>query len=358
MVKKMIKKGFVGLIVVFMVAGLAACGQKEAEATGPEEAVEAVEEQLQFADTTVEIEDDLITVTLPDLWGVRAAEEISVSLPYTEWSRSIEILPPPAEKANAKVTVGRTENRRPLTMEQFDGIVESRAETLLPHAAEESLKSTYVQLDNGYGKHFTFTDASLVGEDIPANEYLYVTTYYITNNDGYLIYATLLCDDQEGEVLETMLNIISSIKAAFGETPPPDSAKPDMLSDTILMEFIDLFDGYELSVDDNPLLGIYETESGANMVLMPGGGYLWQDLGETAEFIEGEYRIFLGAIGDSGEIVTETETGPVFTVIIVFSDKVSFTVQVFDDQGGDVFYITDIMNDFWFEAKWVVGLSL
>lgn len=377
-----VKKGFFGLMItVFMVAGMAACGQKAVEPDVsdvqdvPEGTVE--EDQSQHIET-IEMDGDEISVALPDGWDARGAEEISVSLPLTKWSRSMEITPPSSEKANAKVTVGNTESGRPLTMEQFDDVIETRAEVLLPHAVEESPKYTYVQLKNGYGKHFTLTDASLVGGVPAPDEYLYITTYYVTNNKGYLIYSTLLHDEKDSEILTTMLDIVSSVDASFSETPPagagsssagagspsdgagpPPRVTPDMFPDSILPEMVSKFEGYELSVDENPLIGIYELEAGGNMVLAPMGGYLWQG-DDLAVITEGQYQIFMGAIGESGEIVTETDTGPVFTVIIYYTDigaPSPFTVQVFDDQGGDFFIVTDLMNDFSYGAQWRYGLS-
>jgi hypothetical protein len=113
-----------------------------------------------------------------------------------------------------------------------------------------------------------------------------------------------------------------------------------------------------LSVDDNPVIGEYQTTSGCIMILMKGGNYTWQDKPDDPNVIRGTYEIFEGTLDgreDSSDTYTlESETGPVYTVIITFDegqDSTEGTIQVFDYQNDDLYYVSDLVSGIWFEAN-------
>ena len=117
-----------------------------------------------------------------------------------------------------------------------------------------------------------------------------------------------------------------------------------------------LFKGHELSIDDNPVIGVYETTSGCNMSLLPGGFYFWKDTPD-APTITGTYEIFEGTAdgrdGAGGTFALESDTGPLYTVIVTFMEGQGAspgTIQVFDYYSEEVYRVTDLFNDIWFEA--------
>jgi len=156
-------------------------------------------------------------------------------------------------------------------------------------------------------------------------------------------------------------------QAAPPETAPPDEIQAEIpeggadvsppFSTFLPDEFMSGFKGHELSVDDNPLIGVYETTSGCIMILMTGGGYIWQEPIEVPA-ITGSYEIFEGTVdGKNGGFALESETGPLYTVIVTFRDENAATpgtIQVFDFYKEGVYRVTDLFGDFWFEATRIV----
>ena len=137
------------------------------------------------------------------------------------------------------------------------------------------------------------------------------------------------------------------------EQPADDDISSELFSAFLPDEFMSKIKGHEMSVNDNPLIGTYETTSGCIMILMTGGYYIWQDPMEVPA-VTGIYEIFEGAIdGNTDEFSLESETGPLYTVIITFRDEYAAmygTIQVFDFYKKGVYRVTDLINDFWFEA--------
>lgn len=121
-------------------------------------------------------------------------------------------------------------------------------------------------------------------------------------------------------------------------------------------EIRDLFEGHELSLSNNPLLGTYTTTSGCVMVLMEDGSYSWQDTPDTPA-LTGKYFIYEGSLdgrSNTEAYSLESDTGPLYTVFVLF-DKgqgaSDFTVQVFDYQNNELYYVSDLVNGIWFEAN-------
>ena len=135
-----------------------------------------------------------------------------------------------------------------------------------------------------------------------------------------------------------------------------EEADQPLFSESLPEEFMAFFKGHEMSGDDNPVIGTYVTTSGCIMILLQGGLYAWQDSqdGEKTPAIGGRYEIFEGTLyGETGEYVFESDTGPLYTVIVTFDggqNAAPGTIQVFDYYNEDMYRVTDIMNNIWFEA--------
>ena len=120
-------------------------------------------------------------------------------------------------------------------------------------------------------------------------------------------------------------------------------------------EITDPFKGHEVSIADNPLIGTYTTTSGCTMILMADGRYSWQDTPQATP-ITGTYEIYEGTFSggmDEDHFVLESDTGPLYTVFVTFDAgqaAADGTIQVFDYQSDGVYYVTDLMNNIWFEA--------
>ena len=166
-----------------------------------------------------------------------------------------------------------------------------------------------------------------------------------------MIALTLLltaCSNAEPTPLPEPPEIIQ----ALPEVPEGDLL-PEPFSTLLPPEYMARFEGYELPPYDHPMLGAYETTSGCIMILMSNGIYLWQENAEVPA-ITGLYEAFLGTVSHEDEgLIFESDTGPLYTVIITFLDEnaaMKGTIQVFDYYKEDVYRVTDLINDIWFEA--------
>jgi len=147
-------------------------------------------------------------------------------------------------------------------------------------------------------------------------------------------------------------------EAADDDSSPADTDTTVKFSDNLPEEVMALLKEHKLSVDDNPVIGEYQTTSGCIMVLLEGGKYTWQDKPDDPNVIRGTYEIFEGTLDgreDSSDTYTlESETGPIYTVIITFDegqDSVEGTIQVFDYQNDNLYYVSDLLTGHWFEAN-------
>ena len=138
--------------------------------------------------------------------------------------------------------------------------------------------------------------------------------------------------------------------------PDAEGADQPLFSESLPEEFMAFFKGHEMSGDDNPVIGTYITTSGCIMILLPGGLYAWQDStdGEKTPAIGGRYEIFEGTLhGETGEYVLESDTGPLYTVIVTFNaghNAMPGTIQIFDYYDEEMYRVTDLINNIWFEA--------
>jgi len=135
---------------------------------------------------------------------------------------------------------------------------------------------------------------------------------------------------------------------------------PTSFSAYLPPEFMAYFEGHRLSVEDNPVIGTYKTTSGCIMILLSKGYYVWQDTADSPA-ITGSYEIFEGTVKaqDDGEntFILESDTGSLYTVIVTFDEGQNAsagTVQVFDYIDDSEYYVTDLLNNIWFEAVKIV----
>ena len=138
-----------------------------------------------------------------------------------------------------------------------------------------------------------------------------------------------------------------------------DAAGQPLFSSILPEEFMAFFRGHELPAGDNPVTGAYSTTSGCLMTLTTSGVYTWQDYPDDPDsiMITGTYELFEGTIqgldDGSADYVFESETGPLYTVIITFDGgqgAAAGALQVFDYYKEDVYRVTDLINEIWFEA--------
>ncbi|MDR1421871.1 MAG: hypothetical protein LBI64_03280 [Coriobacteriales bacterium] len=127
------------------------------------------------------------------------------------------------------------------------------------------------------------------------------------------------------------------------------------------LSFEELVAAHELPLAGNPIAGSYITTSGIDMRLGEDGSYRWDEGVMDGPLLTGSYTVSAGTMQQmpTGEMdyVFESQTGPVYTVIIEFDAEsaqatgaVSGTIQVFDAYSDTVFRVTDLRNYVQFEA--------
>jgi hypothetical protein len=139
-------------------------------------------------------------------------------VPGTNRTYDLVIKPPSDVKALLRITLGVREAREPLTMQQFERIVDYRISFLLPNAVEEQATYHELPVNNGYGKYCILTDASLVNKKPDEDDYIYLGVYFANYNNGIIVYATLLADDIDGIAFQHMLKSVASIAPLFGNS--------------------------------------------------------------------------------------------------------------------------------------------
>ena len=173
-------------------------------------------------------------------------------------------------------------------------------------------------------------------------------------------------DSAQEKTLDVSAGVVEPEPEILAEEtePEPEESGTWRFRDGLPPEVMAYFEEHELSVDDNPLTGMYTTTSKCVIMLMPGGFYSWQDSPDASKTpaITGTYEIFAGTLsarpGDDLYML-ESDTGPLYTVFITFEEKENVspgTMQVFDYQSDDLYYVTDIVNDIWFEATLMLPL--
>jgi hypothetical protein len=132
----------------------------------------------------------------------------------------------------------------------------------------------------------------------------------------------------------------------------------DVQTDGSYTSLEDALIGHEMPLEGNPVAGIYITTSGVNLMINEDGSYSWDETNIGGAKVVGTYTIYEGTLKElddgSNEYVLESDTGPVYTLLIEFDQTLGastpFTIQVFDKYTEDVFRVTDLQFGTQFEA--------
>jgi len=151
-----------------------------------------------------------IKIDIPTGW--RAARERGTPVPHLGKTYDLAVQPPPGEKALLRITIGRPENEIPLTRQQFESLVSSRVNLLLPNAVEREAEYKELPIHAGYSKYCILTDKSLVNKTPKEGEYTYVAVYFANYDNGNFVYATILTDDPYSAKFQLILNTLSSME--------------------------------------------------------------------------------------------------------------------------------------------------
>jgi len=207
------KKSALLVLVIIIAVVFASCGQKTVDAPASN-ANDSGGDSSAARPVIVPLETGEVSIMLPEGWEVVLDEGTPV--PMTEQTYNLNLIPPPGVKALCTVTVGKLEGGEPLDAEDFFKLVSSRILLILPDAVEDTADYKPAEVYDGDGVYCVLTDASLVGRELPADEYLYVAVFFANYKNGCLTYASLLTDDTDSESFENMLAAVTSIRARLG----------------------------------------------------------------------------------------------------------------------------------------------
>ena len=124
----------------------------------------------------------------------------------------LQLNPVSGEKLIMLVTILRNQSNEVPSRQNFNEMVNERAQSILPQAVENEASYHDVSVEGGFGRYFTLTDASLVNTTPAPDDYLFVTSYHAYYEKGYFIIATLLTDELDSENYKHMLNALLSIR--------------------------------------------------------------------------------------------------------------------------------------------------
>ena len=184
----------------------------------------ALPEETEQGETMAERNDRRVTIgfqageagiAVPAGWEINDFE--ASPLPFAGRSYVLEILPPQGEKGAAYITIAKTWGGGLLPKKEFDSFFDYQMYSLLEIAVEKPPVINEANLADGYAVYCTITDASLIGQTPDPDDYLYVTTYMASYNDGCFIHASLFSDDLNSESYSVMFGAVSSIEVNFHE---------------------------------------------------------------------------------------------------------------------------------------------
>jgi hypothetical protein len=134
--------------------------------------------------------------------------------------------------------------------------------------------------------------------------------------------------------------------------------------DNVDNKFNGFLDGHELALAGNPVLGSYRTTSGCKVEFKEDGSYRWE---ESDVFLLGRYEIYEGTPtpGGAEEYTYKSDTGSIYTIVVYYDDPEDLapnqvvpaseiSIFVYDTYTTDVFRVTDLMNNLWFEATAII----
>ncbi|MCL2093082.1 MAG: hypothetical protein FWH12_02705 [Treponema sp.] len=151
-----------------------------------------------------------ITIDLPD--SIRIME----SMTLVPGAYFLQLNPVADEKLVMLVTIIQNQTGDPISRESFEAMLTQQAHNLLPQAVEDRVIYMDVNVQGGYGRYFTLTDASLVGTTPGPEDYHYVTAYHANYGGTYLLISTILTDDTGSANYKAMLDAIKSVRMMAG----------------------------------------------------------------------------------------------------------------------------------------------
>ena len=153
-----------------------------------------------------------VKISIPSGWW--ATRERGTPIPGIPQTYDIKLMPPSGIKTAVTISIGRNQHSTPFTQQQFDSLVTTRVSSLLRYAVEKNPRYNEVELQGGYGRYCTLTDASLANRtnNIPNDEYLFLTFYFANYENGFTINAVVLADDVNSAFFQLILRSLSSIE--------------------------------------------------------------------------------------------------------------------------------------------------
>lgn len=169
--------------------------------------------------------------------------------------------------------------------------------------------------------------------------------------------------DGSAEVSGGSAEVNEPQQGSMQEEQLPDNPDDEVLGDQVQNDQMAVVFEHELPLEGNPVAGVYITTSGIALNMGEDGSYSWDETSVGGLLVTGTYKVYEGTIqqfddGSSG-YVTESETGPVYTVYIAFDQAddniLPETFQVYDRYDEDTFRVTDLSSGVQFEAKDMVA---
>jgi len=170
---------------------------------------------VQYKDGVIRFEDDQqfsIKMSIP----VNTLRIINGNTPV-QGAYNLHLSPVSNIKALLKITILKDQTGKMASKQEFEGRVKDEASRVLSQAVEEYVTYKDVVLNGGYGIYYTLTDASLINKKRASDEYLYLTSYRASYNNGYVVVATIFTDDLNGTVYQRMLECLFSMVVLYSE---------------------------------------------------------------------------------------------------------------------------------------------
>lgn len=205
----------------FVLLFLAACGQHTAalEEVNSISATAGYDESFYNNEITnqavvIAFETIQATIPLPKDWEI--VPMAGSSLPGVERTYNVRLIPPNGESL-AIVTIGNNMTLQRFTPEAFSVWYSALTEPILPRAVEEAAQFERLSLYNGSAVFAIFTDADLVGQTPPPDEYLYLGMFLGSWDNGFLAHASLLTNDTDSFDFNLMLFALSMMELSFNQ---------------------------------------------------------------------------------------------------------------------------------------------
>jgi len=157
--------------------------------------------------------DNFIAIDIPAGW--EAVKLRGTLLPELGSAFDLKLTSPVNEKASLTVTTGKSQTGKPLTKKQFDSLTKTITAAYLSGSAEKKAVFNTLPISGGQGKYSIFTNISLISATNAPLGHKYAVLFLINYDNGCLVYATGLVDDNAGAGFQNMVKSISSIEPSL-----------------------------------------------------------------------------------------------------------------------------------------------